>query len=668
MARLEVSEFWILKAFFTALREGSFGKGSDFAAPVVDGVKVPITKKQALKVIRDNASELLPNIDKKTLENDNSLIDYLKIDSNRKNALGRLPDEQNSELIKAFEKPVISTETTIAPEAAGTMQSGTEATGGQSSMPSMGRLPSAPSITMPQRAYKIPQVPKPEKPEPGAKLVTANSSGVTREPYTPPSTIHIANKSGAVIREQPLKYSSGFGSSIKSGFSSFGRSAKKLTGGVLKSGVGILNSGNIPGRGAISGRIGRVRSAASNAGGSLKSAGKKRWLLMLFGLLFGGALIGGLVTSSNPTGQPISTAPITGNYGLDYTLPLKDPSIAPLDIKDQVKAAFPGAKLEYWENIIKRSVENSLNPALVLALWIEETGASQTTIKTNGGSEIPTPSGSVSLGHLGCAPWENQTIDESLDCLFKFGASYSNDQFPQFMAKYSGGPASDPFSNNPNFTTNIKLWYSRLVPSGAGAIQQLATTASGGGDTLSCPLPGNRTIGCGSFTSDPKYNRLACAGTDPIDRGHCGRVYDPTGKDCFKGTIEATKPQRWANAIDIDASAGETVYLPSINGQITQWSYMAGSTVSIPSGLGGGYGHGFIATVGSDKWTMYTVHMNQQIMPPPAGRSYHQSGDPITTVADTVYAHLHLNIGKNVVDQRIDPGWLPPESLGACTI
>lgn len=220
---------------------------------------------------------------------------------------------------------------------------------------------------------------------------------------------------------------------------------------------------------------------------------------------------------TTPTGE---AAP-PGTSSLDYTLPLKDASVQPLDIRDQVKAAFSGAKLEYWDKIVQQSQAANFNPALALALWIEETGASQTTLTEQGGGGIPNAKGEFSYGHLGCAPWEKQTIDESLTCLFKFAANYTNDQFAQFMAAYSGGPAANPFSNNPNFPANIKTWYSRLVPSGTGALTAVVVNAGNFNVDISA-LPSNyqqwaQEVLSASTGVAPKFqDRLNAAGNTKV--------------------------------------------------------------------------------------------------------------------------------------------------------
>ncbi|HCE30759.1 TPA: hypothetical protein DEQ89_01965, partial [Candidatus Daviesbacteria bacterium] len=260
------------------------------------------------------------------------------------------------------------------------------------------------------------------------------------------------------------------------------------------SGINNFSLGGSGGRGRnIMGRLSRFGKGGSSLGragsmggrsGSLIGKAKGRGGLIFAISLIGFMLLVGGLTAFAPPSTPGTAAPITGPAptspvrGLDYTLPLKDPSIQPLDIRTQVKAAFPGAKLEYWDKIIQSSIAAGFNPALALALWIEETEASQATLAKNGGSEIAT-GGTFSKGHFGCAPWEDQTIDESLSCLIKFSANYTNDQFPEFMAAYSGGPAGTPFSNNPNFPANVKNWYSQLVPSGNGALTPITPVLPG---------------------------------------------------------------------------------------------------------------------------------------------------------------------------------------------
>lgn len=168
-----------------------------------------------------------------------------------------------------------------------------------------------------------------------------------------------------------------------------------------------------------------------------------------------------LPSQQNPS-PSISILP-SSTTKLDYYIPFRDPTIKlKPDAKQIILNSWPNSQIQYFELIVSESISHQWNPAFVLALWVEETGASTRTKKENGGSGIPTASGSFSRGHLGCAPSQDQTINESLACLFKNFSHFSNDQFAEFMARYSGGPPDDPFANNPYFPKNIQYWYSKL--------------------------------------------------------------------------------------------------------------------------------------------------------------------------------------------------------------
>lgn len=151
--------------------------------------------------------------------------------------------------------------------------------------------------------------------------------------------------------------------------------------------------------------------------------------------------------------------------GLDYFLPFRDPTvhISPQtedEVKKQVKTRWPKALLENWDTIKTKSIANNWNLAFVLALWIEESGA-------QGATSYSDP--------LGCDPSHPTTdINVSLSCLFNNFKDYGSSRFNDFMCKYGGDGFHDApcqfLVENPDFPTNIKNWYSQLVPSGPGAI------------------------------------------------------------------------------------------------------------------------------------------------------------------------------------------------------
>lgn len=510
-----------------------------------------------------------------------------------------------------------------------------------------------------------PQTEAPQQP----KLVIADRYGNIKEPQKPPGpqTLYTQDKSG-IIREHQVKPPSRF-SVFRSRLSSFasplmnkiagsaGPAIKKGLGGIGRGITGIGRDGLQAAAPALGrtfnrgldglDRLTRPRRPNFRRKPKLASkftTGRKVALaLALFFIVFVGILVippSGTV----PTGQaaPINPNNNSGsNYGLDYTLPLKNSSVQPLDIKTIVKSAFPGAKLEYWDKIVQSSIYNGFNPALALALWIEETGASQTTLAKNGGSEIPV-NGAFTRGHLGCAPTEDQTIDESLSCLFKFSAAnnFTNDQFTNFMAKYSGGPVNTPFSNNPNFPKNIKDWYSRLVPSGTGAIVAVTISPTPQQTIASCPVAGGK-ISTSSYNASPAT-------------GHCGDYYSYT---CKCGTSG-----RRAKAIDVPAN-GQNVILPKINNQDVSWKLIVGP-YSVDSGEGGGLGYTFQATQGNDIYHLDMLHLNQSALV--LERDY-LSGTPVAT---TAISHVHMTMGKNLKQTPIagtetdcDPNWLPSDFL-----
>lgn len=553
-------------------------------------------------------------------------------------------------------------------------------TGGMPGMPSF----SAPSIaTRPQMVHNIPQVEAEGQklfvanpaPTPQPKLIVTDRYGnIAPQPLKRPETAKLFTQDkNNIIREHTVKSPSrfsGFKSSLKNigsragvffqrniGKHLTGDRAMSLLGKAGNTGInalsGITNLGGRPG-GVFShlGRFNRNGGGRGFFGRSGKGGGQGASLAGKVkgrgGLIFAAGLIGfmvlmGAMAAFAPNPTPGEAAPLpTNNFGLDYTLPLKNASVQPADIKAQVKAAFPGAKLEYWDKILQSSLTAGFNPALALALWIEETGASHTTLARNGGSEIPV-NGSFTKGHLGCAPTEDQTIDESLTCLFKFVAKYNftDGQFADFMAKYSGGPAEAPFSNNPNFTTNLRAWYSRLVPAGTGAIVAVTPSAAPQMSiAASCPVPGGRI-------STPSYNANPSI-------GHCGGGY---AYSCHCETRG-----RRAKAIDVPTN-GRSVVLPTVNGQSVTWKLIVGP-YSVDSQEGGGLGYTFQATQGNDAWYLDMLHLNRSSL---TIGTEAPSGTPVST---TTISHVHATMGKNLNSTPVagtvtdcDANWLPSDFM-----
>lgn len=97
--------------------------------------------------------------------------------------------------------------------------------------------------------------------------------------------------------------------------------------------------------------------------------------------------------------------------------------------------------------VIEESKKAGWNPLFVVALWLEETGASH-YIATG-----------QSLDAFGCLPRNPKNLSESLNCLFNRTRKTNN--FEEFMLSYSSLADLDRkcFCLNPNFPVNIWLEY-----------------------------------------------------------------------------------------------------------------------------------------------------------------------------------------------------------------
>ncbi len=146
-----------------------------------------------------------------------------------------------------------------------------------------------------------------------------------------------------------------------------------------------------------------------------------------------------------------------------YYIPFRNSSVRVINpdaVKKRILNSFPNAKIGNWDTIVSQSVANGWNPAFVLTLWVEESGAQGYPGYSDG---------------LGCDPSHPSTdINKSLNCLFQSFGTYSADRFEDFMCVYGGDgfhKAPCTFNvSNPNFPRNVGSIYSELVPSGLGSI------------------------------------------------------------------------------------------------------------------------------------------------------------------------------------------------------
>lgn len=310
---------------------------------------------------------------------------------------------------------------------------------------------------------------------------------------------------------------------------------------------------------------------------------------------------------------------ICSTGSLDYYIPFRDSSILPLDpdsVKQEILIRWPNAQLQYWDTIVSESQARGWNPTFVLTLWIEETGASNHTKIENGGGGISP----VSKGHLGCAPWEDQTINDSLSCLFNGFDSYTNTQFEDLMCVYGGDSFRKApctfYIANPNFPGNIKNWYSKLVPSGNGALSpSKMCLASGPGGW---PTDGYLTQGpLGAFDHARLNSTL---GVEAID---VANALGPTVFSSFDGEVSAIHDcisdgdcsRGWGgygNSIEIRSNEGFTVL----------YGHLSSFTVSLGQRVKAGEPIGFMGTTGVSTgihlhWEFRNLKMEPPNIPEP---------------------------------------------------
>ncbi len=482
MAYSRPYDFIQLKAFFLALQQSRFNLSLISSAVVLDGMRTPIDKVHCLTLLRS-----FPDLQGEKFKDDNSLIKYLSQPGNIQRILGQLPIDQQIELTKALvENPAAvgvtgeqpSDEATSAEQGAPVQPPVGTATGA-TGMPG---LPSVPSISPARwRTYKTPPSPTEAK-TPQPELAVANKSGtVVGEHTIPPSASQRFNFRSFKTPNFVKNFSSATQIFTKKNLGRIGRGlgdmvkgAGRGIGSPMLNGVygglgkvwngGLRNFPNIPRP-----RLGGLGSTKLKGFGT----GKKVALAFsIFGLFFGFSLIAAI--SQSPT---TSEASPQNNSLLDYTIPFRDASVTvsnPEEIKKQIVARWPNAKLENWDTIVQQSIQHNWNSAFVLALWIEETGAQGEVNYTD---------------PLGCDPTHPTTdINVSLQCLFNNFGSYTNEQFAQFMLRYSEGlTTATAFIKNPNFPSRMKDEYSKLVPSGPGALTEISSALT---ELSACPVSG----------------------------------------------------------------------------------------------------------------------------------------------------------------------------------
>jgi hypothetical protein len=467
-----------------------------------------------------------------------------------------------------------------------------------------------------------------------------------------------------------------------------------FAGGVLTGGnpLGMLGGGiggatfNAWGRKALNGTINAgvsISNQVSRGGLNLVGPKKRIWLLLLLGI-FGISLLTAFTGAGTPgvgTGGNIgigSTAP--GGSGSSIASCRFTRSGTAYDIKSPI--------LEGW--IVQAANNAGISPAVMASVAMHESASfvanaddNHDAIKTNHycvkanifcelrGQVLHSRSGQDDP----CTPAEiangakNAQAVGLMQHLDIYNPGRDLCSITESLAIAAGKLKIDGVTNQPTQTeinTAIRRYYNGCVYGRYSYcdevwadVQNCQTSTTPTSTVASCPLDGRRTIGCGSLGSEPRFNRNKCAGPRPEDRGHCGNTYNSP-------TFQCSSSSRRAHSIDVDATVGEQVKLPFINGKSSTWfNNLSARYGPLSTQDGGGYGHVFTTEADGSVWMVHFVHMAEAVIPPPLGRGY-QSNDPVVTVASTSFPHLHVNIGKDITDMNGGSDWKDPESLGMC--
>ncbi len=559
-----------LVVFFSAFKDSGFKQNiaqiPSFAT--IAGQRTPVDKSYCLSLLRK-----FPQFQGDKFKDDNALLKYLSDPNNRKFLLGNFTQAQQVELSKVLaEKPA-------AAEVAGGQPSG-EATSTEQGVSAqtpagtatgMPGLPSIPSVSSSgQRIYRVPPTPEPPKaetPQPASQRFNIRS-------FKTPNFVKNFSSNTQIFAKNNLgKIAGGFGNMLKRAGRGFG---SPLLNGAYNA-LGGIGTGGLRAFGRISNiprpRLGGITNS------SLKSSGSKKLLwglaLGIFFFVFVGGIIGG-ITGNTPSGEaaPVSS---TGVNGVDYTLPLRNPSISVQDIREQIKQIWPNAQIDNWQLIIDQAKLHNWNPAVLLTLWIEESGAQGVSASDPLGCDVRKPTTDIQI---------------SLGCFFNsFDNKFTNDQFPQFLLTYSSPGDPIPFKTNPNFPDNFKYWYSKLVPTGIGATTAITSSTSytpnGGAGIVSCPLNGVATITLGSKDAG----------------GHCTPQYQAQEAPCLPGD-----PTGRTTAIDVQSS-DKAVFLPTLGSQSADWTVDTTGTI-IDGGINVGQDLAATASYNGRSYRIRFVHLD----------------------------------------------------------
>jgi hypothetical protein len=159
--------------------------------------------------------------------------------------------------------------------------------------------------------------------------------------------------------------------------------------------------------------------------------------------------------------------------GLDFYIPFRDTAVRvvnPADVQARVNNRWPNNMMSAncptgpcWDYVISQSISQGVNPAFVIAIWIEESGASHYP------GHFSCPAGGVGL---------SRTVNDlvrSLNCFLDLANDYSTNQFAQTLAQFCGPNQPIVCGENDNFLAALQDWYNIVVPPGNyGELQQIS--------------------------------------------------------------------------------------------------------------------------------------------------------------------------------------------------
>lgn len=322
-----------------------------------------------------------------------------------------------------------------------------------------------------------------------------------------------------------------------------------------------------------------------------------------------------------PGGEPMCRqpgAPSGSSGSLDYYIPIRDTSVQPDPAaKQAILTTYPKAKIEYWDLIVNESIKNGWNPSFILTLWVEETGASHHTKIENGGGGVQNAAGFLSNVHTGCAPDENQTIQQSLTCIFKNFTSYNS--FQDLMCVYGGdGFHKAPCAfqaSNPHFPNNIRSWYSRIVPSANLSPESLQVCIAG--KPSGWPTTGIITQGTRGLASHDRIYRDANGTAQAIDIANrpgtpIYSTLDGVVKNVNYCVITGTCHLSYGNSIELQDNSGSATIM---HGHFMSMNVQQGDIVKKNQQIGLMGNTGYVLPVGSG-WHLHWEFRNLQMAPP----------------------------------------------------